>query len=303
MTRRRDTAEGRAGGKVILLGEHAVVHGTGAIALCLEGRTAVEARWAQGPTALEVAPWGLASRVDGDGPADAALRDLVAALGAPLEGISLHGSTSLPSRAGLGASASIAAASARAIAALTDRATTESDLFSAVQASERVFHGNPSGVDAAAVLGEGLLRFSRAAGVERAEGAAPALVVVHSGEAGETGGTVRQFAARLASGGAEAQRRLRAIGEIVERGLAALARGDMEALGDLMDEDHEQLSWFGVSTAALDRACAAARGAGALGAKLTGGGGGGCAIALVRSDDRAGVTAALKQAGFRVVPT
>jgi mevalonate kinase len=303
MTGRRDSALGRAGGKVILLGEHAVVHGTDAVAVCLQNRTEVAAEPGDGPTALDVAPWNLSSRADGASPSDRALFSLLAALGAPREGIRLRGTTSLPARAGLGASASVAAASARALAAFSGRAVPELELFEAVQASERIFHGNPSGVDAAAVLGAGLLRFSRTGGVSRAKGAAPSLVVVHSGAAGETGETVRAFAERLRAEPGEGGLRLRAIGELVERGLRALEDGDLAALGALMDEDHGHLAWFGVSTAALDRACEAARAAGALGAKLTGGGGGGCAIALVEPGTRAAVASALAAAGFAVVPT
>jgi len=303
MTGRRDSASGRAGGKLILLGEHAVVRGTAAVAVCLANGTSVEATWGEGPTALEVESWGLSSRVDGDRPADAALLALVVALGAPREGISLRGCSSLPSRAGLGASASIAAASARAIEGLVGLDPSDAALFAAVQASERVFHGNPSGIDAAAVLGSGLLRFRKADGVARAPGAVPELVVVHSGEHGETLATVRAFARRFAEEPREAERRLEAIAGIVDRGLAALAIGDVVALGALMDENHAQLSWFGVSTAALDRACRVARDAGALGAKLTGGGGGGCAIAVVRPGEKRRVAESLEAAGFAVVPT
>jgi mevalonate kinase len=302
MSRGRETAVGRSGGKVILLGEHAVVHGSPAIALCLPDKTRVTARFAPGPTALEVPAWALTARVDGGGPADEALRGLVDALGAPREGLLLAGESALPARAGLGASASIAAASARAILAILGRDPSSATLHEAVQASERAFHGTPSGVDAAAVLGDGVIRFSRAEGVASLDVPAPALVVVYTGSPGDTGVTVAVFAARLASEPAEGARRLDAIRAIVERGVGALERGDAPALGRLMDENQAHLAWFGVSTAALDRACAEARAAGALGAKLTGGGGGGCAIALVRPADRSRVAARLRAAGFEPVP-
>ncbi|MCK9459197.1 MAG: mevalonate kinase [Proteobacteria bacterium] len=298
----RDNAVGRAGGKVILLGEHAVVHGAAAIAIGIPGKTSVTACRARGPASLRVEGWGLDARADGGDPADVALRGLLGALEAPLEGLSLRGETALPARAGLGASASIAAASARAAAALLGLIPTAAELHAAVQASERAFHGNPSGVDAAAVLGEGVLRFSRDAGATRLDVQAPELVIVHTGAPGDTRVTVAAFAAKISAEPVEAARRLEAIRGIVERGVAALGRRDAVALGRLMDENHEQLAWFGVSTAALDRACAAARDAGALGAKLTGGGGGGCAIALVAPRDRARVAAALGEAGFALVP-
>jgi mevalonate kinase len=298
----RENAVGRAGGKVILLGEHAVVHGTPAIAVGLPDKTIVSARFAEGPTALDIAPWGLRARVDGNDPADTALRSLVEALGAPQDGIVLSGTTELPVRAGLGASASIAAAAARAVSALLGRDPSAAELYAAVQASERAFHGSPSGVDAAAVLGTGVLRFSRADGAVRLDVPAPELVIVHTGAPGDTHVTVAAFAARLSADPAEGARRLDALRGIVERGVDALGRRDHAELGRLMDENHAHLAWFGVSTDELDRACVEARAAGALGAKLTGGGGGGCAIALVLPRDRSRVAARLRSAGFTLVP-
>jgi len=297
-----DSAVGRAGGKVILLGEHAVVHGAPAIAVCLEDRTEVTARRRAGPTALEMPSWGICARVDGRALADAALAGLIDALGAPRDGLSLCGETMLPARAGLGASASIAAAAARAVSTLLGRDPSNAELHQAVQASERATHGNPSGIDAAAVLGAGVMRFSRAEGAVRLDVPPPELVIVHTGAPGDTRLTVAAFAARLAAEPIEGPRRLDSIRGIVERGVDALGRRDVAALGRLMDENQEQLAWFGVSTEALDRACAEARAAGALGAKLTGGGGGGCAIALVRPGDRRRVAARLEAAGFALVP-
>ena len=67
-----------------------------------------------------------------------------------------------------------------------------------------------------------------------------------------------------------------------------------------MIEAHDELAALGVSTARLDELVAAARGAGALGAKLTGGGGGGAVIALAADRADAVVTAwrALGADGF-----
>jgi mevalonate kinase len=63
----------------------------------------------------------------------------------------------------------------------------------------------------------------------------------------------------------------------------SLREGDHEDLGTLMYQNHELLRKIGVSHPKLDHLVEAARRAGALGAKLTGAGGGGCIIALSRS--------------------
>lgn len=62
-----------------------------------------------------------------------------------------------------------------------------------------------------------------------------------------------------------------------------------------MNESHESLrDDYEVSCAELDVAVAAARSAGALGARMTGGGFGGSAIALVREVDGAAVQGAVR---------
>jgi len=293
-------AVGRAHGKVILLGEHAVVHGAPALAMAIPSGVLVRAIPAKGDLSLRVPAWDLDARTGDGTPSGEALLGLARAIGLDPEGASLVGETRLPPRAGLGASAAVAAASARALCSLFGLSPSGKTLFAAVQESEKVFHGNPSGLDASAALDGGLLRFTRALGSSPLAAPAPPLVVAHSGSAGDTRAAVSRFAGTLERGGEEGRDRLERIARLVDEGAGALARGDLRGFGGIMDENHEHLAWFGVSTPDLDRLCRTAREAGALGAKLTGGGGGGCAIALVEAgDDR--VAARLAESGFEVV--
>jgi len=297
------SAVGRAGGKVILLGEHAVVHGTPSLAVGLPDRMRVTAVREAGAVSLEVPAWGLRARVDGDGDHDRALRSLVMALGMEGTGLRLVGEPGIPPRAGLGSSASVAAASARALCAISGIRPMPELIFDAVQASEKVYHGNPSGLDASVVIHGGVIRFSRRAGVHRVEAPPPPLVVIHSGQAGDTGMTVARFAQKLESDPARGGRRLEQIAALVEEGIDAIKVWDLPTIGAVMNENQGHLRWFGVSTDALDHICDLALGAGALGAKLTGGGGGGCAVALVTPELRDAVVAAAAAAGYSVVPT
>jgi mevalonate kinase len=73
--------------------------------------------------------------------------------------------------------------------------------------------------------------------------------------------------------------------------------GHPAELGSLMDDNHRLLQDMGVSSEELDRLVSAARAAGALGAKLSGGGRGGNMIALVDADTTAPVVSALQAAG------
>jgi mevalonate kinase len=71
------------------------------------------------------------------------------------------------------------------------------------------------------------------------------------------------------------------IGEVTIQAGSALGRGDLVQVGELMNRNHELLARLGVSTEKLDEAVELLRDYGALGAKLTGAGGGGAVVALV----------------------
>lgn len=79
--------------------------------------------------------------------------------------------------------------------------------------------------------------------------------------------------------------------------VTALQVGDMPRAGALMNESHESLRVdYEVSCPELDTAVAAAVGAGALGARMTGGGFGGSAIALVAAGTTGEVSSAVEGA-------
>ena len=81
-----------------------------------------------------------------------------------IELVLLEVDAQFPSRAGLGSSAALAVAVARVAAAACAHETSGSDFDAAVHEAETIFHGNPSGIDAAAAKGGGAGRFARATG-------------------------------------------------------------------------------------------------------------------------------------------
>lgn len=93
----------------------------------------------------------------------------------------------------------------------------------------------------------------------------------------------------------------RRIGRLADEAAGALAEGALHRVGWLMNHNHLILQAMGVSTPRLDTLVAAARGAGALGAKLSGAGGGGVVIALVAPGAEAAVETALRQADAAAV--
>jgi mevalonate kinase len=189
----------------------------------------------------------------------------------------------------------MAVASARALAEAAGHLLAPDQLFEAAMAAERVFHGNPSGLDHAVAIHGGLMHFVRGNPPRMrsvALGGHFRLLVAQVEAGADTGRMVASVAA-LREAHPVARALCADIGALVAEAETALTAGDQAAVGRLMNLNHGLLSALGVSTASLDAAVHAARAAGALGAKLTGAGGGGCMVALVTDDTAPAVAAAL----------
>lgn len=308
MTDRRQDAH--AFGKVILLGEHAAVYGYPAIAAGIEpGVTArCHARGGAGAE-LSIQPWQLTVRT-GDAEAlqgthallHRAFEALVENLGAPAVGVRVEAEAHLPPGGGLGSSAALGVAVARAIVPEAPLARIDE----AVATFEAVFHGNASGLDAAVAARGGLQYFRKTSTGITTETIVPKrrvqLCIGHSGPGASTRTMVEGVARQRERNPAATDRTLVGIGELVKTARIALEDGDLDGLGKLLDLNQILLASLMVSTPDLERMCQLARAAGALGAKLTGAGGGGAVVALVPEEPER-VLAAWNEAGFRGLTT
>ena len=287
---------GRAHGKVILLGEHAVVHGAPAIALpAAQLGVTVIAREATGNGTLSSALY------EGDlDAASARLQPVVTAVRAALAwcgeadtGVDVRIHSDIPVARGLGSSAAVSAATIRAVLQLAGRdACDPADLHELIQTAERVAHGTPSGIDARMVVSDSPLWYQQGR-FERAEARSPFSFVV--ADTGMPSGTRDAVAAVHAQRAADQQRVdaiVAELGALATGARADLLSGDRVTLGLRMTDAHALLQQLDVSSPELDRLVRAARTAGALGAKLTGGGRGGCMIALAADADTASDLAA-----------
>jgi mevalonate kinase len=209
----------------------------------------------------------------------------------------------LPLGSGLGGSAAIGVAVARALLAASGEVESERRVLDGAAAFERVFHGNPSGVDAAAAYAGGCIWFTKAGGAGRLFVATPLrLAVCLAGPPASTKEMVEQVRKLGERRPDLLAKSLAGIEALVKNAKTCIEAGDLEGLGQLMGYNQMLLSGLFLSTPDIERACAVAREAGALGAKLTGAGGGGAVIALAR-DDAAPLVAAFEQAGFEAFAT
>lgn len=285
-------AQGQSKSKVILLGEHAVVHGVPALVAGLEKGAIAQAEKAK---TFEVSFGGEVVPADHD--LMTALCKMAEVLSAPPCRLTL--SLEVPAGAGLGASAALGVATARALSAMHGDPTSERRIAAAVDEWESVFHGNPSGVDRAAAQMGGVLQFVRGEDPEPVGLRAPLPLVVALADPPANTRVMVEGVARLKTTNPEQfQKNLDAIRSLVENALVCLRSGDLLSLGKLMNLNQMVLAGWMVSTEGIERACATAREAGALGAKLTGSGGGGCIVALCTPEGRDSVRAALEREGF-----
>ena len=295
-------------GKVIVLGEHAVVYGYPALAAALDRGVTIDAVGtpAGGPLRLDIPAWDLrvsASSRDEEHPVARALAAIADELGIGRPAVTLLGDAQIEHSAGLGSSAAMAVAITRALLAWSKRPQSIPAVLAGASASETVMHGKASGIDATLATHGGIGVYRKTAGL-RPIGAKLRVLVAPSGVPRSTAAMVDRVAQATLSGRTKAgapitndDARLVELGNLTDTGTTALLRGDLAGLGAAMNRSHEVLAELGVSTEQLDSLCEAARATGAHGAKLTGAGGGGAVIAIAPRDRESAILAEWRHAG------
>lgn len=279
------TSEGYGSGKVILFGEHAVVYAVPGIAAGIDrgARATARPRLGASVSSLKLGDKTIQATDVHDDLARA-FQALLAIAPEARAALEVEAIAEVPPGGGLGCSAALGVAIARAVEAQLGSEpglALEQRVFERGLAWEGVFHGNPSGIDtAAAALGTFLL-YERGVGTRALE--APVDVWLAVGYSGSSASTKRMVEgiARIKDTNPELfDKFLKGVRAIVDNAKLALDAGDDKALGQLMDMNQMLLAGVLLSTEAIEQMCKSAREAGALGAKLTGSGGGGSVIAL-----------------------
>jgi mevalonate kinase len=276
--------------KIILIGEHAVVYGKPAIAIPfpLKVRSSIVKTF--GPITFESDLYsGSVHRVPEKlkGIAEC-IKETLQYLKQPSEGLHISLNSSIPLGRGLGSSAAIAVALVRSLFSFYEKKLSQRELFYFVEVAETYAHGKPSGIDMTAVLSEGPIWFQKGEKTETLVTGRPMyMVVADTGRIGDTRTAVRKVRKKYLLEPEEVQRLLKEIEKIAEAAKGALVEGNLTLLGALMNSNQQELMTLGVSDEDLNLLIEAANNAGALGAKMTGGGLGGCMIALAASLEQA----------------
>lgn len=300
-----DAAEATAAGKVILLGEHAAVYGRHALAVPIPDAVRAAVVRSEKETTLTVRDWGLRSVIKPDSSEgiDAAINLILERLNVGGASFAIKVSSCLPRGMGLGSSAAIAVAIIRAVATCAAIKIDDTDVNEIAFDCEKLAHGTPSGVDnTLSCYGTPMLfRNSGALKVETlALDEVPPLVVAFSHSAGPTQEQVAGVRSRFDQNPSRYNAIFDQIDDISKAGATALTAKQYSELGSLMNLCHGLLNAIEVSTPDLENMVSIARQNGAVGAKLTGAGGGGSIVALC-PDVEDVVRSALHQAGYKTL--
>jgi hydroxymethylglutaryl-CoA reductase len=294
-----------AAGKIILLGEHAVVYGRHALAVPIPDAVRAAAVRSDGPTTLTVQDWNYYSVIESgsDEGVDAVVNLILDRLGVTDSSFSIDVASSLPPGMGLGSSAAVAVAISRAVAKCAGLEIEDADVNEIAFAAEKLTHGTPSGIDnTLSCYGKPML-FRNSGSLECEVlplDEMPPLVIGFSHVAGSTYEQVAGVKGRFDKSESRYNAIFDQIDSISKAGAKALKAKQYQELGSLMNLCHGLLNAIQVSTPDLENMVSIARQNGAIGAKLTGAGGGGSIVALCPGTEDV-VRSALHQAGYKTL--
>jgi mevalonate kinase len=302
---------GKGYGKVILFNEHFVVHGVPAIASAIDLTTDAEVARHSGK-GIDL----IDNRKGTKGYSKEKYAHQMEALKRvtdymkfnveknPIK-ITLGGN--LPTFSGIGASAANLVAIVRAINDEFKLTLSDEEINNTAYEGERAFAGTPSGIDNTAATFGGLLWFKRGEKnvIERLAIKKPVEIVMgNTGVVANTKEVVAGVRERKEKYPEKYNKIFEEAEELVYKAREALLNYDLKRVGKLMNENHRQLQGIEVDGKELNFLVDLARDKGAFGAKLTGGGVGGCMVALTLGKElQETVASAMEKEGFQVLRT
>jgi mevalonate kinase len=293
-----------APGKIILFGEHAVVYGRPALAVPV---TQVHADvdvsdstrpgiWIDAPVVNLHAEL---NTLPSDHPIASLIHNfLFLARISPFPKLVVNITSTIPVASGLGSGAAVTVALSRALAGHLNHPMSDDEVNAFTYEIEKLHHGTPSGIDNTVVTYAKPVYFVKGQPIETFRVGKPfTIVIADTGISAPTKESVGDVRRLWMENKSRWETVFDKIGELSFTARRAIEAGKPELLGDLMNENHALLQQLTVSSPELDGLVEAARGMGAAGAKLSGGGRGGNMIALVEPEEAETVSSSLKEAG------
>lgn len=306
-----------APGKLMLLGEHAVVYGRPCIVTAVNQRMKATVELINEPILQLNAPdvqmenytkpmnqLGQDEIPKGAKFVEIAIKNFTHTRShlAKLNGIKVTTKSEFSSQFGFGSSSASTVCVIKALSELTKKKLSNKQIFDLAYKTVLDIQGKGSGFDVAAAVYGGTLYFVIGGKViEPLKINALPLIVGYSGIKTDTVTLINEVAQKATKYPWVIDNIYDAIGELVKKAKQAILSKNWLSLGELMNFNEGYLAALGVEDQKLADMIYAAREAGAYGAKLSGAGIGDCMIAIATQDKRKAIANAIAKAGGQVI--
>jgi len=297
-----------APGKIILFGEHAVVYGRPALAVPVtQVRADVEITDSDRPgiwiNAPDIGLYAELNTLPSDHPIASVIHNfLFISRVSSFPNLDIKITSTIPVASGLGSGAAVTVSLTRALSSHLHYQMPDEEINAFTYEIEKLYHGTPSGIDNTVVTYAKPVYFVKGRSIETFTLGSPFTIVIgDTGISAPTRKSVGDVRKLWEADKAKWEGVFDQVGRIANEARDAIERGRIEELGKLMIQNHAFLQEMTVSSPELDALVSAAIKAGALGAKMSGGGRGGNMIALVEADVSESVSEALLHAGAKRV--
>ena len=201
----------------------------------------------------------------------------------------------------LGSSSAVFSALALSVITALGKNVSKEEISNLSYKGDIIAHGGtPSGIDNSIVTYGGYLQYQKSKGIKvlDVDFKIP-LLIVSSGENVKTGEMVSYVRDKIKESPESVNVILESLNVLSKKALVGLKNKDLYLLGELMNSYYRELRKLDISTEKLDRIIEIALSNNALGAKPTGGwGGGSCLVLAKREEDLKGLMDIFKEKGF-----